>query len=104
MVADEADLTGTEPTITVKQETEGGLFMEPVYGDFFRTAHDKPQVWKVFLMREQHLFLANVRRKLFQLWREFCSGSTIFLSDFVPASNFRKTFPDAKRGRFVPVS
>ena len=31
-------------TATVTRTTQGALYMSPIYADFFRTVHDKPQV------------------------------------------------------------
>jgi len=43
IVANGENLTGRSPLISVQQRVEGGLFMEPLYGDFFRTGHTTSQ-------------------------------------------------------------
>jgi len=44
MKVDGSALTGNSPTISATQTVEGGLLMDPIRGDFFRTAHATPQV------------------------------------------------------------
>uniref|UniRef100_H2YG49 Uncharacterized protein n=1 Tax=Ciona savignyi TaxID=51511 RepID=H2YG49_CIOSA len=44
ITTDGANMNGNSPVIQSTRVTEGGLLMNPVYGDFFSTAHDDPQV------------------------------------------------------------
>uniref|UniRef100_H2YQB4 Polycystic kidney and hepatic disease 1 (autosomal recessive)-like 1 n=1 Tax=Ciona savignyi TaxID=51511 RepID=H2YQB4_CIOSA len=48
ITTDGANMNGNSPIIESNRVTEGGLRMDPIFGDFFSTAHSDPQV-QVFI-------------------------------------------------------
>ncbi len=48
---------GKDPYVEIEHVHEGGVLMDPIRGDFLRTAHSTPQVCKLEKFLEKNGFL-----------------------------------------------